>query len=53
MGHTNVLTTQIYAKIIDRKKVEAVNLVDGLFNPQTKTQKKGRKIQATTGNKER
>ena len=53
MGHTNVLTTQIYAKIIDQKKVEAVNLVDGLFNPQTKTQKKGRKIQATTGNKER
>lgn len=32
LGHSNVATTQIYAKIIDQKKVEAVNLIDGLFN---------------------
>ncbi len=29
--HTNVKTTQIYAKIVNRKKDEAVNLVNGLF----------------------
>ncbi len=32
LGHANVATTQIYAKIVDKKKVEAVNLVDGLFD---------------------
>ena len=32
LGHANVATTQIYAKIVDKKKIEAVNLVDGLFN---------------------
>ena len=31
MGHADVRTTQIYAKIVDSKKVEAVNLVDRLF----------------------
>lgn len=31
MGHTDVRTTQIYAKIVDSKKVEAVNLIDKLF----------------------
>ena len=31
LGHTNVATTQIYAKIVNSKKVEAVNLLDGLF----------------------
>jgi integrase len=31
LGHANVTTTQIYSKIIDKKKVETVNLVDGLF----------------------
>lgn len=31
LGHANVTTTQIYSKIIDKKKVETVNLVDELF----------------------
>lgn len=31
LGHKNIKTTQIYAKIIDQKKVEAVNLLDNLF----------------------
>lgn len=32
LGHTDVRMTQIYAKIINRKKDEAVNLVNGLFD---------------------
>lgn len=32
LGHSDVETTQVYAKIIDRKKVEAVYLIDKLFN---------------------
>lgn len=31
LGHSDVRTTQIYAKIVNRKKDEAVNLVNGLF----------------------
>ena len=31
LGHSNVTTTQIYSQIIDKKKVETVNLVDNLF----------------------
>lgn len=31
LGHANILTTQIYAKIINKKKDEAVNLTNGIF----------------------
>lgn len=32
LGHKNIQTTQIYAKIVDSKKTEAVNLTTGLFD---------------------
>ena len=32
LGHKNVATTQIYAKIIDQKKIEAVNMMDKFFD---------------------
>ena len=32
LGHSNVNTTSIYAKIVDKKKVETVNLVDDFFS---------------------
>ena len=31
MGHSDVRTTQIYAKIVDSKKIEAVKMIDKLF----------------------
>ena len=31
LGHANVHTTEIYAKIIDKKKIETVNLLDNMF----------------------
>lgn len=31
LGHSSVKTTQLYAKIVDSKKVEAVNLLDKAF----------------------
>ena len=31
MGHTNIKTTEIYAKIVDKKKAAAINLIDGMF----------------------
>lgn len=31
LGHTNVQTTQIYAKVVNSKKEEAVSLLDGAF----------------------
>ena len=30
LGHSDIRTTQIYAKVIDKKKREAVSLLDGL-----------------------
>ena len=32
LGHADVKMTQVYAKIINKKKDEAVNLVNGLFH---------------------
>lgn len=32
LGHTNISTTQVYAKIIDKKKVDAINKVDDFFD---------------------
>ena len=34
LGHANVNTTQIYAKIVDQKKVETINLMDNFFGSQ-------------------
>ena len=31
LGHSNVTTTTIYAKIIDKKMIEAVELVNDMF----------------------
>lgn len=32
LGHVDVRMTQVYAKIVNKKKDEAVNLVNGLFD---------------------
>lgn len=32
LGHTEVKTTQIYAKIVNSKKEEAVSLLDSAFD---------------------
>jgi len=32
LGHANVNTTSIYAKIVDQKKVDTVSLVDSFFS---------------------
>lgn len=32
LGHQNLRTTQIYAEVVSKKKVEAVNLMDKIFN---------------------
>lgn len=31
LGHKNISTTEIYAKVIDQKKINAVSLVDSMF----------------------
>ena len=31
LGHTDIKVTQIYAKLVDAKKVEAVELFNGKF----------------------
>ena len=37
MGHADVRTTQIYAKIVDSKKIEAVDMVDRMFEREEAT----------------
>lgn len=37
LGHANVTTTAIYAKIVDKKKVDAMNLVNDLFTKDDNT----------------
>ena len=32
MGHANVSTTTVYAKIIDQKKVDSIHLLDNIFD---------------------
>ncbi len=32
LGHANVRTTQVYAKVIDSKKIEAMNKIDSIFD---------------------
>ena len=32
LGHKNISTTQVYAKIVDEKKTQAVNLLNGILN---------------------
>ena len=34
MGHADVRPTQIYAKIVDSKKIEAVDMVDRMFEQE-------------------
>jgi site-specific recombinase XerD len=34
LGHTGVEITQIYGKIVDTKKQQAVFLIDGLFDKE-------------------
>jgi site-specific recombinase XerD len=33
LGHNHVATTEIYAKVIDKKKVESMTNLDKMFNP--------------------
>lgn len=37
MGHTKIATTEIYAKIVDRKKDEAMNLIDQYYESKEET----------------
>ena len=32
LGHKSVKMTEVYAKIVDKSKIETVNLVNGMFN---------------------
>ena len=31
LGHKSIKSTQVYAKILDKKKIEAVNLIPPLY----------------------
>ena len=31
LGHSSIKMTEVYAKIVDKKKEEAINLIDGMF----------------------
>lgn len=31
-GHSSIKMTEVYAKIVDKKKLETVNLVNNMFN---------------------
>lgn len=38
LGHSSIKMTEVYAKIVDQKKIEAMNLVNNLFdNPALTT----------------
>ncbi len=38
LGHSSIQMTEVYAKIVDQKKVETMNLVNNLFTkPASKT----------------
>ena len=42
LGHSSIQMTEVYAKIVDQKKVETMNLVNNLFtnpaaNPEAQT----------------
>lgn len=32
LGHTNIKITEVYAKLVNKKKFEAVDLVNDVFN---------------------
>lgn len=40
LGHTNVGTTQIYADIVNKRREEAVELIDNAFETQSKPERK-------------
>jgi len=50
LGHKHVMTTEIYAKVIDKKKVESMNLLDNMFN--NRKEGKEAKNEGDTENKE-
>ncbi len=43
-GHSNVKTTQIYARMIDRTYIDAITLFENIFEPKRKNVKKVKKF---------